>query len=208
MLSIETTGRGPNSITFQHSLTADVVRFQCNHSLESVGDSTESTDFTGSVDSLEPESVAASPSAIRSVDEVPYSNTIEPCPICLETFQNDHSISRMPCGHHYHKTCLTNWLHKHNSCPVCRHPLPEVSETPRDITIEIHFPNQQIVTHVFSSTIIVGDLIQFIRAKANEMGFSIRHIRFQSISDSLNHTLAESGLGEKTILDLRESIST
>lgn len=207
MLSIETMGGGPRAVTFQHSQTADVVRFQCP-SQESTDESTESTEFSGSVDSLEPESVAASATAIRNIDVVPYSNTFEPCPICLEHFQTTSHISKMPCGHHYHKSCLTSWLHKHNSCPVCRHPLPEVIDIPRDITIEIHFPNQQIVSHVFSSTIIVGDLIQFIREKANEMGFSIRHIRFQSISDSLNHTLAESGLGEKTILDLRESIST
>ena len=26
----------------------------------------------------------------------------------------------MPCGHPFHKKCITPWLKLHNTCPICR----------------------------------------------------------------------------------------
>ena len=40
------------------------------------------------------------------------------CPICQEELKTE--VRRMPCGHMYHRECLTRWLELHNSCPVCR----------------------------------------------------------------------------------------
>lgn len=48
------------------------------------------------------------------------------CSICLETITDDES--KTPCNHHFHRTCITQWLNNHNTCPNCRHRL-----TPRDI---------------------------------------------------------------------------
>ena len=45
------------------------------------------------------------------------------CPICQETLKSEDAPTRMPCGHTYHRACLTRWLELHNSCPVCRAPI-------------------------------------------------------------------------------------
>ncbi len=46
------------------------------------------------------------------------------CRICLEPFQVGDSIAipkSLPCNHfHFHSACITNWLVRHNNCPICR----------------------------------------------------------------------------------------
>lgn len=45
----------------------------------------------------------------------------EVCAICLERFQQDEMVMEgLECHHEYHRTCMMEWLHKHNDCPVCR----------------------------------------------------------------------------------------
>ncbi|KAH7536623.1 hypothetical protein FEM48_Zijuj03G0004300 [Ziziphus jujuba var. spinosa] len=56
------------------------------------------------------------------------------CSICLEDFSSDEGIHyhhdrdcdrlrRLPCRHVYHRNCVHEWLEKHTTCPLCRHPL-------------------------------------------------------------------------------------
>eukprot|EP01028_Stygiella_incarcerata_P000020 TRINITY_DN1003_c0_g1_i3.p1 TRINITY_DN1003_c0_g1~~TRINITY_DN1003_c0_g1_i3.p1 ORF type:complete len:226 (+),score=46.46 TRINITY_DN1003_c0_g1_i3:205-882(+) len=46
------------------------------------------------------------------------------CPICLETFQPGDRVSRLPCRHVYHTTCINQWLRVQGRCPVCKARLP------------------------------------------------------------------------------------
>jgi hypothetical protein len=42
------------------------------------------------------------------------------CAICLEAFRLGSVVGDIPCGHHFHKACLKEWIrHKHNNCPLC-----------------------------------------------------------------------------------------
>ena len=64
----------------------------------------------------------------------------ENCCVCLEKLNYDAASSSvtpastiaccLPCNHSFHKSCITNWLPKHASCPVCRHKLQEAPRTP------------------------------------------------------------------------------
>jgi len=47
------------------------------------------------------------------------------CTICQEDYQKDETVLHLPCEHNFHKPCVTEWLSRHNSCPVCRKPLDQ-----------------------------------------------------------------------------------
>jgi len=51
------------------------------------------------------------------------------CPICLEPFSADQSITRSPCqpsNHAFHTECLRSWLQCARTCPLCRADLAEL----------------------------------------------------------------------------------
>ncbi|KAI5064058.1 hypothetical protein GOP47_0020728 [Adiantum capillus-veneris] len=43
------------------------------------------------------------------------------CPICLENFETNDKILRLPCNHPFHVDCIVPWLRSRNdTCPFCR----------------------------------------------------------------------------------------
>ena len=53
----------------------------------------------------------------RSIDII---NNIDRCSICFENMLND--IYRLDCAHRFHKQCVTEWLTRKQTCPLCRRP--------------------------------------------------------------------------------------
>uniref|UniRef100_A0A0E0KU45 RING-type domain-containing protein n=1 Tax=Oryza punctata TaxID=4537 RepID=A0A0E0KU45_ORYPU len=41
------------------------------------------------------------------------------CVICCMTYKNRDRLTKLPCEHHYHQTCVTKWLKINKVCPVC-----------------------------------------------------------------------------------------
>ncbi len=65
----------------------------------------------------------ASEEAIKKLQEVKYNAENAEnkcCPVCQDDYKKDETLVKLPCGHDYHKDCVTSWLTKHNSCPLCR----------------------------------------------------------------------------------------
>lgn len=42
-----------------------------------------------------------------------------PCPICWSQLEVGQEYLKMKCKHHYHASCLEEWLKKKSSCPMC-----------------------------------------------------------------------------------------
>ncbi|NWW79686.1 PJA2 ligase, partial [Climacteris rufus] len=45
------------------------------------------------------------------------------CPICCSEYVDGETITELPCHHLFHKPCVTRWLQRSGTCPVCRHVL-------------------------------------------------------------------------------------
>ena len=63
---------------------------------------------------------------------------IHECSICLDEISSN-KLQTTQCGHHFHKDCLDNWRRMKNSCPNCRHNLPQLQrpapQVPRERAI-------------------------------------------------------------------------
>ncbi|XP_058023450.1 E3 ubiquitin-protein ligase Praja-2 isoform X3 [Ahaetulla prasina] len=46
------------------------------------------------------------------------------CAICCSEYIKEEIVTELPCRHFFHVTCITLWLKKSGTCPVCRHVLP------------------------------------------------------------------------------------
>jgi hypothetical protein len=43
------------------------------------------------------------------------------CPVCLSDLADGETVRVLPpCMHYFHPACVGEWLHSHDTCPVCR----------------------------------------------------------------------------------------
>ena len=72
------------------------------------------------------------PASKRAIDTLPLvqvtaddliEETNKECLICLEAHVIGSTSCKLPCGHLMHKPCLSEWLQKQCTCPVCRYEL-------------------------------------------------------------------------------------
>ncbi len=46
----------------------------------------------------------------------------EVCSICRAAIHDEYSLT-LECGHYFHTSCISPWLEKFRTCPLCRHSL-------------------------------------------------------------------------------------
>jgi Ring finger domain len=45
------------------------------------------------------------------------------CLVCLQQYESNDVLRRLPCGHAFHICCADHWLMQTNACPCCRKPI-------------------------------------------------------------------------------------
>lgn len=45
------------------------------------------------------------------------------CAICYDEMDSSQAVQRLGCGHIFHQNCISNWMIKSNTCPLCRTPI-------------------------------------------------------------------------------------
>ncbi|XP_014448164.1 E3 ubiquitin-protein ligase Praja-2 [Tupaia chinensis] len=77
--------------------------------------------------------VANPPASKESIDGLPETLVLEDhtaigqeqcCPICCSEYIKDDIATELPCHHFFHKPCVSIWLQKSGTCPVCRRRFP------------------------------------------------------------------------------------
>ncbi|NXQ11593.1 PJA2 ligase, partial [Peucedramus taeniatus] len=64
-----------------------------------------------------------------------YNGQEECCTICCSEYVEGEVITELPCHHLFHKPCVTLWLQRSGTCPVCRHVLAPVLPEAADDTV-------------------------------------------------------------------------
>ncbi|XP_023799305.1 E3 ubiquitin-protein ligase Praja-2 isoform X1 [Cyanistes caeruleus] len=64
-----------------------------------------------------------------------YNGQEQCCTICCCDFVEGEIITELPCHHLFHKPCVTLWLQRSGTCPVCRHVLAPVLPEAADDTV-------------------------------------------------------------------------
>lgn len=73
--------------------------------------------------------VANPPASMESINTLPEILLTEDhstvgqemcCPICCSEYVKGEVATELPCHHYFHKACVSIWLQKSGTCPVCR----------------------------------------------------------------------------------------
>jgi predicted Zn-ribbon and HTH transcriptional regulator len=72
-----------------------------------------------------------------------YTNLVltKQCALCLQHMAINEPITKLECGHEFHKECIQKSLSAyHNSCPLCRTPISSASARARHLVIPVSRP--------------------------------------------------------------------
>ena len=61
-----------------------------------------------------------SPAPAPRFIEAKCEGKIDDCSICLSEVNVGDNLILLPCCHTFHKNCISQWLIKNNTCPICR----------------------------------------------------------------------------------------
>lgn len=56
---------------------------------------------------------------ITSLEAIPQEEIWKHCVICLNDYHVGDALRLLPCFHHFHKTCVDDWLRMNKKCPLC-----------------------------------------------------------------------------------------
>jgi len=73
------------------------------------------------VEAADPADIQALPTLTFSEDL--FSEKNMSCAVCLCEFEEGEQLRRLPCGHHFHKRCVDQWLRRSKKCPLCMGPI-------------------------------------------------------------------------------------
>jgi len=58
---------------------------------------------------------------LNTLQQTLMSTSSAICSICLDDYSDaENKITKLECGHIYHKECVKDWLENNSTCPVCR----------------------------------------------------------------------------------------
>lgn len=68
------------------------------------------------------------------------------CPLCMENYKVDESVTQLPCSHIFHDECVLTWLAIKNSCPICRECIS--NDIPTLVELEARFSEAELSSKI------------------------------------------------------------
>lgn len=78
------------------------------------------------------------------------------CSVCHEDFNLSEPVSRLVCDHVFHPSCITPWLERRDTCPVCRRVLREAPDPDTDSDDDL-FADDEDDSAVVEQEVVVLD---------------------------------------------------
>jgi E3 ubiquitin-protein ligase RNF115/126/E3 ubiquitin-protein ligase RNF38/44 len=122
------------------------------------------------LDEQQPDGEPPAPYAsIAVLPTVLVSDPATDCAVCLEDLPLASVALKLPCSHLFHSVCITAWLQRHNSCPLCRFRLP-VSDPVEDSLPEQDVPTTITIrlTTTGRPRVRINDVTMFTEAPISE----------------------------------------
>lgn len=60
---------------------------------------------------------------VRTWGDVSEEKEMATCTVCTEDACAGETVRRLRCGHHFHASCVDQWLQRSSLCPNCREPV-------------------------------------------------------------------------------------
>lgn len=113
------------------------------------------------------------PSSVSKLEEgglLSFDEDEEPsCSICLCEYERGEKVTRLPCDHIYHESCLNSWTENHVRCPLCNYDLMSGFEQPENVRRQQqHAEEQRAFRNMALSTL--GRRIRTTRRRSRRAG--------------------------------------
>ena len=138
------------------------------------------------------EDLCCIPCPDTSARMIPSKQTSD-CSICCDAVALHSTAVRLPCSHIYHPACIDTWLRQNHTCPLCRCPLPTLSDftTPRSILQKRHEEKLVAISRGKKDINFVHELrpMQFNHAELQDMSINdLKAIHTQWVTCTYNQT--------------------
>eukprot|EP00262_Sarcandra_glabra_P006185 TRINITY_DN18308_c0_g1_i1.p1 TRINITY_DN18308_c0_g1~~TRINITY_DN18308_c0_g1_i1.p1 ORF type:complete len:379 (-),score=35.52 TRINITY_DN18308_c0_g1_i1:536-1672(-) len=104
------------AVADQEGASDEDIRQLPTYKFQKIGDNEKlSNGVSGSVGGIMTEC-----SSERPIEHVLSLEDAECC-ICLSAYDDGAELRELPCGHHFHCTCIDKWLYINATCPLCKY---------------------------------------------------------------------------------------
>lgn len=85
-----------------------------------ISEAFEKSDCKIKSDSLiDPSSLSDEPSKLKDETVSPAIDEEDVCPTCLEEYDLENPRIITKCEHHFHMSCILEWMERSDTCPIC-----------------------------------------------------------------------------------------
>jgi hypothetical protein len=92
------------------------------------------------------------------------------CSICLCEYETGETVTKLPCNHIYHESCLTSWTENHVRCPLCNFDLMTGFQQPESSTTTRQRQNNEAEQMAFRNMALSALGGRRIRARTTRRG--------------------------------------